>query len=453
MGLNLLFNFFLKDIKIKWRNILGGYVNHYIKPIGVIKMKKRKKVSSLYIFPALFLVIIASYIFRYVFLNIDTEIIKYGGMDNSFDAKGLIIRNEWTYNFTGDAEVKYKVKEGERVPFGKKLAEIVKGEELQDDLQVRINKLNERIKEIENSNNENKLFQKDDEKLNSSIAEKVDYIKKLSDEGDLEKISEVKSELSSDLYKKSLISGENSFSGRNLEQLNKEKNQLEELYNNNMDTIIANSTGIVSFSLDGLEQNLNPGNISKFSIEDIKSLINSLVSVKNKDEKLKGLKVIDNFTWFLCTVVEEKQLNGLKEGSKVKLDFKDYQNGPVRAKVKYISESTDGEVLVSFEITDSIKSVYNTRLTDVRVITHEYEGFLVSEKCIVELEKQKGVYIMKEGMVRFVAVDVISVENGFALIKNAENKEGAITQSSGVIKIFDEVVKSTNKVRPNQRVL
>ncbi|MPM55481.1 hypothetical protein SDC9_102278 [bioreactor metagenome] len=220
-----------------------------------------------------------------------------------------------------------------------------------------------------------------------------------------------------------------------------------------MDTIIANSTGIVSFSLDGLEQNLNPGNISKFSIEDIKSLINSLVSVKNKDEKLKGLKVIDNFTWFLCTVVEEKQLNGLKEGSKVKLDFKDYQNGPVRAKVKYISESTDGEVLVSFEITDSIKSFYNTRLTDVRVITHEYEGFLVSEKCIVELEKQKGVYIMKEGMVRFVAVDVISVENGFALIKNAENKEGAITQSSGVIKIFDEVVKSTNKVRPNQRVL
>lgn len=416
-------------------------------------MKKRKKFSSLYIFLILFLAIITSYIFRYIFLNVDTEIVKYGEMENFFEAKGIIVRNEWTYSFAGNTEVINKVGEGERVPFGKTIAEIVKGEELQKDLQVRISKLNERINEIENSTDDNALFQKDNEKLNESIEEKIGYIKKLSSEGDLEKVSELKDELSSDLYKKSLVSGDNSFSGRNLEQLKREKSQLEELYNTNMDTIIANSSGIVSFKLDGLEQSLNPGNIEKFSIEDVKNIVNSLSSVKNQEEKLKGIKVIDNFTWYICTVVEDKQINGLKEGNRIKLIFKEHENEPVRGKIKYISEPVNGEVLVSYEIHANIDDFCGTRLADVKVVTHEYEGFMVSEKCIVEHEKQKGIYVVREGTVRFVAADVISTENGYALIRNVDSEEESNKQSSGTIKVYDEVVKNTDRVKPNQRVL
>ncbi|MDD2481831.1 MAG: HlyD family efflux transporter periplasmic adaptor subunit [Lutispora sp.] len=416
-------------------------------------MRKRKKVSSFYIFVVLFFIIIASYAYRYIFLNIDTEIVKYGEMEKSFKTRGIIVRNEWTYNFTGDTEVRNKVEEGERVSFGKKLAEIVKGEELQDDLQIRINKLNERIAEINNSTNENNLFEKDNEKLSKSIDEKVEYIKKISSEGDLEKLTDVKVELSSDLYKKSLISGENSFSGINLEQLKKEKSQLEELYNTNMDTIAAKSAGIVSFNIDGLEQNLNPESISKFSVDDVKSLINSLSSVKNKEEKLNGLKVIDNFSWFLCIIADEKQINGLKEGSRVKLAFSGYDDLPLKAKLKHMSEPINGECLVSFEVTDNIKNFYNVRIADLRIITHEYEGLLVDERCLVELEKQKGVYIIKEGVVKFVAADVISTENGYALIKNIDKKEGVTQQSSYIIKVYDEVVKNINRVKPNQRVL
>jgi len=50
-------------------------------------------------------------------------------------------------------------------------------------------------------------------------------------------------------------------------------------------------------------------------------------------------------------------------------------------------------------------------------------------------------------------VEVIATDNGYALIKNIEKKEDAIQVSSGSIKVYDEVVRNTDKVKPNQRVL
>ena len=415
-------------------------------------MKKRKRPFSIYIFPLIFFIIIGLYIYRFFFLNIDTEIIKYGEMEDYFESKAIVVKNELIFSFTGNTEIIKKANEGERVPFGKEVAEVIKGEKLDKDLKAKISELDARIKEIENSSEKN-FFQDDSTRLQESIDEKVEYIKILSNQGNIEKISEVKEQLSSELNKKSVISGDKSFSGRNLEQLKKEKAQLEELHGNYIDTIVASSPGIVSYSLDGFEQNLKPENIEKFSIEDVKSIINSPNNENNKEDKPSGVKIIDNFSWYICMVVNEEQLSQLKAGKKVQLAFKGYDSETIKAKVKYISEPINGEALVSFEITDNISKYYNMRLADVKVITNQYEGFMVSEKCIVEVENQKGVYIIKEGIVKFVAAEVIATDNGYALIKNIENKENAIQVSSGTIKVYDEVVKDTDKVKPNQRVL
>lgn len=415
-------------------------------------MKKKKKDFSIYIFPLVFIIIAVFYVYRYFFLSIDTEIIKYGEMEDSFETKAIIIKDEIAYDIPPNAQIFNRVEEGERVPFGKKLVDIIKSDTIQEDLKSRIEELDERIREIENSKEKN-LFEKDIERLEKSIDEKVEYIKILSNEGNFEKISEVKAQLNTDLAKKAAISGENSFSGKNLNQLKMEKSQLEELYDNNMQTIVASSPGIVSFNIDGYEHSLKPENISKFTIEEIKNLINTLDKQKNNEEEPKGVKIINNFSWYLCMIVDENLLKDLKVGSKVKIEFKEYENEPIRAKINYISETVNGEVLVAYEITDNIRNYYDKRLVDIKVITNQYEGFLVSEKCLVEIENQKGIYVIREGMVRFVAVEVIATDNGYALIKNIENKENVIKLSSGTVKIYDEVVKDTEKVKPNQRLL
>ncbi|NLM42447.1 MAG: hypothetical protein GX201_00275 [Clostridiales bacterium] len=415
-------------------------------------MKKSKKDFSFYMFPIIFLIIAVFYVFRYFFLNIDTEIIKYGEMEDFFETKAILVKNELVYDIPSDVHILNKAEEGQRVPFGKKLVDIVKGDILQEDLKTKIEELDVRIKEIENSKEMN-FFEKDIERLEKSIDEKVEYIKILSNQGNFEKISEVKAQLHTDLSKKASIGGEKSFSGKNLSQLKMEKSQLEELYDNNMQTIVARSPGIVSFNIDGFEHSLKPENISKFTIEEIKNLINSLDRQNNHGEEPKGVKIIDNFSWYLCMIVDENFLEDLEIGKKVKIEFKGYENELIRAKVNYISEPENGEILVSYEITDNINNYYDKRLVDIKVITNQYEGFLVSEKCLVEIENQKGIYVIREGMIRFVAIDVIAIDNGYALIKNIDNKENVIKLSTGSVKIYDEVVKNTDKVKPNQRLL
>lgn len=416
-------------------------------------MAKKRKISSLYIFPLLFIIIVSSYALRYVFFNIDTEIIKYGTMQNSFETKGLIVRNEWIYNFPSDLQLKNKVEEGQRVPFGKKIVEIVKGDDIQDDLSSRINKLEERINEISKNKKENEVFEKDTIKLENNINEKVESVKKFSDEGDLESLANIKGELSADLYKKSLISGSNSFSGRNLEQLKNEKIQLENLYKNNLDVVYAKSAGVVSYQLDGLEQSLNPSNIEKFNIEDIKKIIANSNEEKIKNTVHDGVKVVENYTWYVCTVLNQNQAKDLKEGSNVKLIFKGYENQFVNAKLKCLSKGQEDEYLATFETNECFKDYYRIRVADISIITHQYEGFVVSKSSIVENDKEKGIYVIKRGIVRFIPAEVLAFEDNKALIKNIDKKEEDNQTGGNIIKVYDEVVKNTKRIKANQRVI
>ncbi len=415
--------------------------------------KKRKKISSLYIFPFLFIIIVSSYIFRYVFFRLDTEIIKYGTMQNSFEAKGIIVRNEWIYNISSSLQLKNKVEEGQRVPYGKKIVEVVKGDNVQDDLLSKINKLEERINEISKNEEGNKIFENDNNKLEKNINSKVELIKKHSNDGDLESLLDIKDELSADLYKKSLITGVNSFSGKNLEQLKSEKKQLENLYKNNLDVVYAKSAGIVSYQLDGLEQSLNPSNIDKFNIEDIKQIIASSAEEKDNKNTISGVKVVENYNWYVCIVLNESQAKDLKEGSSVKLIFKEHENQPINAKLKHISNEQEGEYLTTFETNEYLKDYFSIRVADLKVITRQYEGFIVSESSIVENDKQRGVYIIKRGMVRFVPAEVLAFEDNKALIQNIEKNSENNQTVGNIIKVYDEVIKNTKRIKPNQRVM
>ena len=58
-------------------------------------MRVRKyKMSSVYIFPVLFFIICLSYLIRFIFFNIETEIVKYESIENVIHTMTMIVRNE-----------------------------------------------------------------------------------------------------------------------------------------------------------------------------------------------------------------------------------------------------------------------------------------------------------------------------------------------------------------------
>ena len=91
---------------------------------------KKSKITSVYIFPVLFSIICLSYLIRFMFFNIETEIVRYNSIENAIRTKALIVRNESTIALPAGVEISYKVSEGDKVSDGRKVLEIIKNKQI-----------------------------------------------------------------------------------------------------------------------------------------------------------------------------------------------------------------------------------------------------------------------------------------------------------------------------------
>jgi putative membrane fusion protein len=379
-----------------------------------------------------------------MFFNIETEIVKYGSLENSIKVKALIIRNESVTTLPAGVEINYSADEGDRVSLGKKVLEIVKNDQADESISLKIKQLDDRIQEIKQSDINNNFFSKDKEKIDSQINEKVADLKNIARSGDLKKLDTVKNDLSADLYKKSLIYGEGSFFGKNLEQLQKEKAVLEGIYNNSIDVIYAQTSGIVSYSLDGYEQILGTGNIKDFKLSNMKEIMNSLDS-SNRDANKNtaaGIKIVDNFEWYTCSLISLEQTKDLKIGKKIRLRFTELGDSEVNGEIYEVSQPESDICMVIIKINEHVNDFYKKRIAEIDIIKDYNEGFTVPARAIVVKDNIKGLYVLKNGVVRFIPVAVMNEDRESCLVKNLE--------SDYALEIFDEVVVTTEKVKENQ---
>jgi len=413
---------------------------------------KKSKLSSVYIFPVLFSIICLSYLIRFMFYNVETEIVRYNSIENTIRTEALIIRNESTVALPEGVEISYKVKEGDKVSLGKKLLEIIKGNRTDEDITLKINQLDERIEEIKQSEINNNFFSQDKEKIEGKISEKVSELKAIADSGNFEKLKSVREELSASLYKKSLIYGSGSFFGKNLEQLQKEKATLEGVYNNSIDVMYAQTPGIVSYAIDGYEQILTPSNIKDFKLNNVREIMNSLESRKKDEDKgnTSGIKIIDNFEWYTCSLIDEEPAKGLKTGKKIKLRFKDFGDSQVNGEIYEVSPPEGGICLVIVRINEYVEGFYKSRISGMDIVRDYNEGFTVSTKAIVVKDNIKGVYVLKNGVVKFVPVAVMVEQGETCLVRNLSREDSDFKAGYEALRVFDEIITTTSRVKENQ---
>ena len=277
-------------------------------------------------------------------------------------------------------------------------------------------------------------------------------LKNIARSGDYKKLDSVKNDLTANLYKKSLIYGSGSFFGKNLEQLQKEKNTLEGIYDNSIDVIYAQTPGVVSYSTDGYEQILSPLNIKDFKLDSIKEIMNTLDGKKQETDKgaSEGIKLVDNFEWYTCSLISEEQTAGLKVGKKIKLRFGEFENAQVNGEVYEVSQPEGGTCLVIVKITEHVNGFYKKRITEMDIIRDYNEGFTVPGKAIIVKDNIKGVYVIKSGMVKFVPVAVMLEEEETCLVRNLVKEDSDFKSGYDSLKIFDEVITTTNRVKENQ---
>jgi putative membrane fusion protein len=378
--------------------------------------------------------------------------VKYDSMENTIATQGVLIKNEWSMALPAGTAADYKANEGDRVSTGKQILKISKGDGADENISLKIDKINERIEEIKKAEVNNDFFAADKKKIDANIQDSVNEIKTVTKSGDFSKLEEAKSELAANVYKKSLIAGTDSFSGQNIEQLMSEKAALEEIQKNNLNIIYARSSGLVSYELDGYEAVLKPEGIQELKTSSISEIINAITekSSKKNKEKIEGVKIVDNFEWYIASIIPKGILTKDDIGKTILVRFKDINNSVVSGTLKHFNEGDENGSLIVVKTDEQLKDFQRIRIANVEIITKHEEGLIIPKKCIVEKEGITGIYIERSGMVRFVPIKISILDEKEALVNNLDKDDKGYSSKNYILKPFDRVITTINKVKENQ---
>lgn len=417
-------------------------------------VKKKKKSTSIRIIPILLMVVCLAYAFRYFAFKIETEMVKYDSMEKAISTQCILVKNEWSMALPGDAAADYKVNEGDRVAIGKPILKISENDGIDENISLKIDKINERIEEIKKAEADNNFFAGDKVKIDSSIQNNLSLLKSVTESGDFSKLEEVKNELSADIYKKSLIYGTESFSGQNLEQLMQEKATLEQIKKNNLNIIYAKTSGLVSYELDGYENVLKPENIQALKPANVQEIIDTLNNVdkKKKVEKIEGVKVVDNFEWYITAIIPKGLLSKEDIGKGIRVRFKDYNDTVVYGNLKVFNEGNEHGNLIVVRTDEQMKDFQRIRTANVEIITKYSEGLIVPLKSIVQKEGLQGVFIERSGIARFVPIKITISNDKEALVLNLVKGDKGYDSKNFELKPYDRVITTVKKVKENQMV-
>lgn len=381
---------------------------------------------------------------------------EFGKIETIVSTEGYIVRDEKVVKSFGGGEINLLVSEGEKVSRGQKIASLHfddLDEKTTKDLEI----INLRIEKIKDKQSQQQVFHKDVEKIDADITAVSREIQELIKNEEYEKINLSKEILKELVDKKSIISGERSFAGTNLEQLERQQKSLQEKVDNSIEIVYSEFPGIIALGSDELEEILTLKNIEELTIENFQTVKNTYKSLNPKasnKEKDNHIRIINNHRWSIITQINEEEIQGLKVGKTIKIrqrgDNKEYN-----AVIRKINHKDGEDAIIIMDVTEFMESFYNQREIIFDIIKTSYEGIMIPNTSIVEKEGQNGVYrIDINGISKFVPIKVKGSNREYSIVYHGyfeENKEDDSIRVN-TINFYDEIVVNGEKVNEGTRI-
>lgn len=385
--------------------------------------------------------IILLFIFIYIVSNVvillgktttKTLTLKNEMVEESFNKKGLIIRDEYVINSNFDGKVEYYLKDGDRVKKKEDIACVYSNNISDDDLKNFKNIKND-ISSIENG--DTAFIKKDIGNINKEISllsQKL-QIELLNENidvyGQIEKINKLIDDknllINSDLNDKSL---------KNKQVQEKE---VTNLIDKNTEVFKSKNSGVVSYQFDGNEEKFNFDNINQIKIKDIEGTKNNYKDISKEKKLDKGepiARIINNLKQFVAISCNEEEIKKIKIGQKIILSS-DIEK--INSKV-YDIYKEGKQYIVILEISEQNVEIYDTRIKEFDIIYKSIEGLKVPKKAVVNTDGKKGVYIVSEtGDAKFVELKGTLYESEeYIVIDHYKNDINGVN----TIKIYDEII-------------
>lgn len=365
--------------------------------------------------------------------QIRVETLRQGSMEDIISTKGIVIKHETVLQPENTGNYEPSVQEGTRISVGQEIAAIYSGN-VSSDLRTRLERINNKIEQIEKNQADLINFSNDISRLEQKISDQISVLIEKSARKDMAGVGSAQLVLESLCEKKAQIAG--SATGNDiLNELRNQKADIEAQIGTANHRITAPAAGIFSSAVDGLEEIITPNNIAQLMPSEVDSLLEQATGKKD-GEHATGYKIINNFQYYIAVNIPTEKIGTMRVGQNVSLRFYDLSGDLIKASIMYISPEENNYNTVVLEARQHLDSLFKRRSVNVEFIKNRHDGYRINVKCLRTKDDVTGIYVRRDDMLKFIPVEILYNTQDTVIITSASKETP--------LKLYDEVVVSAS---------
>lgn len=196
-----------------------------------------------------------------------------------------------------------------------------------------------------------------------------------------------------------------------------------------------NQTGIISYAVDGLEDDLFPGNLENITLTNFDSYSRNYRQLVDGDHIKKGqaiFRIVNNSQFYLIVKTDIEEVNRYNINELIFVKPTKLNKGLIDGKI--IEKTVNGDSgLLKVKLNIFVKEWLNLRHVDVQFIKNIYRGIVIPRKSIFTSVQGEGVLVYKyDGSFQFKKVKVLEGNEELVIVDGLEIGDRVITNPQAV---------------------
>ncbi len=365
--------------------------------------------SRVYLLVILFIITVAILMLYKMYNSGEKYLVNEGVIEYTTSCIGYVIKDETILDIDNSKVIVPTVSEGSRVSKNNIIATYrgLEYENYQNKLQEIDNKILQAMQDI------NIEYSVEVSNLETQVVNTVISANGISS---MIEMQEYKTNINELLSKRASIIGELSPEDAYVKDLIKQREDLETELKTSSSNVRAPIGGIISYTIDGLEDKLTKESIMNLNYEDVKEYVKNSKAVTSSK-----IKITSNYEAYVFVRANNVSSEYIEEGKKYQIKIMGEELSELTGTIVKITETEQGyEVL--FRVTNGIENIINSRECEVEVVWTTYEGLVVPIKAIKEKDDKSYVTIITRGEYVDIPVKVQRKNKTYAIVENYEKE-------------------------------
>lgn len=376
--------------------------------------KQNSKNALIFIVSVALAIMIVAWFIRVANSSAETMVVTDGTISQTETLTGYYVREEKVVssdkNKNGMQQI---VTEGQKVAANESIFRYYS--ESENDNKAKINEIDEKIQKLVETSDIG-LYNSDLRLIDSQM---LDSLKNISTYNSIQNIKELKSTIKVLENKKAEIVASSTTNDSEISKLISERKTLEKQRDADSTYIKAPISGILSYRIDGLEDQLKLSDIKNYNNEYLENL--NLDAGKIIPTSTTEGKIVNNFECYVITNSSSEEAKKAKVRDRVQITIPTGRT--IDARVANIIEEQNGSRTIAIKFSDNIDEVTSYRKVSFDVIWWNSTGYKVKNSGIIEENNLHYVIRNRQGHLKKVLVKIKKQTDTYSIVKNYSASE------------------------------